>query len=118
MKTRVVNTIVCPNCQLELPPQVEACPACQAATRVPVVSARSEPARCEPALLDRPRFVLAFLFLASLFLGLPYLWKGRAFGTSGKVVVTVLVLLETFVLFWGFLFAMRWSWARITGVSG
>jgi len=63
-------------------------------------------------LLDQPIYMLSFLFLAALFLGFPFLWSGKAFGLRGKIIVTLLVLVETVLIFWGFGLVMLWVWSR------
>ncbi|MFO0816679.1 MAG: hypothetical protein U1A77_01980 [Pirellulales bacterium] len=64
--------------------------------------------------IDNPWFVLATLFLVTLFLGLPILWKSRAFSPFMKGVVTLAVFVETILLFWGFYVVMAWSWNRVS----
>ncbi len=84
-----------------------------AGTRVAGAKSDSE-AGAGPAARDRwidnPWFVLAMLFLVTLFLGLPILWKSRAFSPFMKGVVTLAVFVETILLFWGFYVVMAWSW--------
>ncbi|MBM4002098.1 MAG: hypothetical protein FJ295_02260 [Planctomycetes bacterium] len=63
-------------------------------------------------LLDQPIYMLSFLFLAALFLGFPFLWSSRAFRLHGKIIITLLVLIETVLIFWGFGLVMQWVWHR------
>lgn len=78
----------------------------------------ANPAQAGPAALDRwidnPWFVLGTLFFVTLFLGLPILWKSRAFSPFMKGVVTLVVLVETVLVFWGFYEVMAWSWNRVS----
>ena len=64
-------------------------------------------------LVDNPWLMLCLLFGVTLFLGLPLLWISRGFSLLGKVAVTILVLLWTAIVFWGFWLIIAWSIARI-----
>lgn len=57
-------------------------------------------------LADNPWLVLGMLFFVTLFLGLPVLWISRGFSPAAKAVWTVLVLLWTLLVFWGFWLVM------------
>ena len=63
--------------------------------------------------LDNKLFILGMLFGATLFLGFPWLWKSRAFTRGGKVLITILVLVETVLVFWAFFAVMAWSYRTI-----
>lgn len=104
----------CPTCGLPLPPQSDRCLACGAILRdqQPPTATWT---RSLTELIDQPIIMLSFLFLAALFLGLPFLWKSRAFSASSKWVISVLVLLETVIVFWVFYRTMRWCLDRIAG---
>ena len=92
----LIDTIVCPRCHAELNAGDERCLQCGGATK------GSTP------LLDRPWFLLSMLFLAALVLGLPFLWNSRAFQPRAKIVIAILVTLETILVFWGFTLVMMW----------
>lgn len=62
---------------------------------------------------DRPWFVLAIVFGAALFLGYPLLWRTKAFQRSTKIWLSLLVMVETVVLFTAFYYSMRWSYLRV-----
>jgi hypothetical protein len=64
--------------------------------------------------IDQAWFVLGMLFFVTLFLGLPILWASGAFSRTMKVLVTVLVLIETVLVFWAFFAVMAWSWRQIS----
>jgi hypothetical protein len=57
-------------------------------------------------LADNPWLVLGMLFFVTLFLGLPVLWVSRGFSPASKILWTVLVLVWTAVVFWGFYLVM------------
>lgn len=63
--------------------------------------------------IDQAWFVLSMLFFVTLFLGLPILWTSRAFTKPLKAAITVIVLLETAIVFWGFFEIMAWSWRQV-----
>jgi hypothetical protein len=63
--------------------------------------------------LDNPWLMLLMLFGVTLFLGLPFLWISRGFSTTGKVVVTILVLLWTAIVLACFAAIVWWCWQRI-----
>lgn len=95
------DTIVCKYCRAELNVRNDRCPKCGGPTKDPM------------PLLDRPWFMLGLLFLAALVLGLPFLWKSRAFQTPTKIVIAILVTLETIVVFWAFTVTMMWCYRTI-----
>jgi hypothetical protein len=64
-------------------------------------------------LADRPLVLLAVLFFVTAAPGLPLLWISRSFSSTGKIVVTILVLLWTALVFWGFYLVMAWCLPRI-----
>ena len=64
-------------------------------------------------LLDRPWFVLGQLFLETMALGLPFLWRSRGFTTRAKIVWSLLVTLYTVVILWGFVVIMIWCYETI-----
>ena len=127
-------TLVCQNCGRELPRDAAVCAACAAREQTGVSAARASPieifdatsisesnaasggkpeADRRPDLTERPAFLLGMIFGAALFLGLPWLWKSRAFSNTTKTLLTALVLIETVVLFWLFYLVMSWSIRRI-----
>ena len=133
-------TLVCHRCGCDLPRGVALCAACancdvsDAREQSEVSAARAAPieifdatsiseshatsggkpeAERRPDLTERPAFLLGMIFGAALFLGLPWLWKCRAFSNTTKTLLTVLVLIETVVLFWLFYLVMSWSIRRI-----
>lgn len=65
--------------------------------------------------LDNPWLMLLMLFGVTLFLGLPFLWISRGFSTTGKIVVTLLVLVWTVIVFACFFAVVWWCWQRISG---
>jgi len=77
----------------------------------PATDANEPPKR--DRYLDNAWFVIGLLTCVTLFLGFPILWKSRAFSTSSKVLVTLLVTVETAIVFWLFYLVMSWSWGQI-----
>lgn len=127
LEPELVATVVCPQCGAELAPQLTACPRCRAALRASVtrpngmVDSDQPPVMAEEVTtepkrdkwLDNKLFILGMLFGATLFLGFPWLWKSRAFTRGGKVLITILVLVETVLVFWAFFAVMAWSYRTI-----
>ena len=66
--------------------------------------------------LDNPWLMLLLLFGVTLFLGLPLLWISRGFSATGKVVVTILVLVWTVIVLACFGTVVWWCWQRIASV--
>ncbi|MFM7070457.1 MAG: hypothetical protein ACKO38_01510 [Planctomycetota bacterium] len=64
--------------------------------------------------IDQAWFVLGLLFFVTLFLGLPILWTSRAFSKPLKAVISVVVMIETILVFWAFYEVMAWSWRRVS----
>lgn len=114
MKSAEFRCEKCPTCGQALSPPTDRCFACGATLhnqRPPAAHWSSSLVE----LIDQPIIMLSFLFLAAMFLGLPFLWKSRAFSVTSKWVITVLVLLETAIVFWAFYRTMRWCLDRIAG---
>ncbi|MBX3423125.1 MAG: hypothetical protein KF752_16330 [Pirellulaceae bacterium] len=65
-------------------------------------------------LLHNRKLVLAIIFLAMMFLGLPLLWGSPVFSRLEKAVWTVIVLLYSAVLITGFAAVMLWSYRVIS----
>lgn len=64
--------------------------------------------------IDQAWFVLGLLFFVTLFLGLPILWTSRAFSKPLKAVISIVVMIETILVFWAFYEVMAWSWRRVS----
>jgi hypothetical protein len=62
--------------------------------------------------LDNPWLMLAMLFFVTAALGIPFLWMSRGFSTTGKVVVTILVIAWTIFILWLFWLVMAWAVPR------
>jgi hypothetical protein len=63
--------------------------------------------------IDQPLVLLAVLFFVTAAPGLPLLWISRGFSLAGKIVVTLLNLLWTALVLWGFYLVMAWCLPRI-----
>lgn len=70
--------------------------------------------RKKALLLDRPWVVLSMLFLVTLFLGFPVLWRSKGFSAQGKIVWTILVSLWSILIFYVFFVIMAWSYGRVS----
>ncbi|WP_254512214.1 hypothetical protein [Anatilimnocola floriformis] len=57
--------------------------------------------------------LLSTLFFVTAALGLPLLWRSRAFSPLAKVLLTVVVLAYTSLLFWITWQVMLWSYHRV-----
>src|SRR5262245_34173269 len=63
--------------------------------------------------VDHPVVLLAVLFFVTAAPGLPLLWISRRFSLAGKIVWTILVLIWTALVLWGFYLVMAWCLPRI-----
>lgn len=64
-------------------------------------------------ITDQAWFVLLIVFGVALFLAYPILWRTKAFRPATKVILSILVVVETVVLVALFCAAMWWSYHRI-----
>lgn len=64
-------------------------------------------------MVDNPYLVLGLLFFVTLFLGLPVLWASRGFSTLSKAVWTLLLLVWSVLVFWGFWLIMVYCYTSI-----
>jgi hypothetical protein len=105
MEAESVEHILCPVCDADLPPALETCPQCGTSTRAgtsvapPTRRGTPGPGDSTAGLLDRPWVVLCLLFFVMAILGLPLLWKSRAFSAPMKILLSVVVTLYTIALF-------------------
>lgn len=100
----------------------------------PILDALVEPPGSEPAIVvvaleegdnasprgaswqemaDNRWVLLGTLFFVTAALGIPLLWKSRAFSVQVKAALTLAVLAWTALLFWLFWLVMLWSYHRI-----
>jgi hypothetical protein len=68
-------------------------------------------------MYDDPWLLLSLLFFVTSALGLPVLWKSRAFSPLGKVLLTVVVLAYTLLLLWLTWQVMLWSYHRVMNAA-
>jgi hypothetical protein len=66
-------------------------------------------------LRDRPGMVLAAVFGAMMFLGIPLIWSCRRFSTPAKVFWTIATLVYSAVVFYAVWLVMLWSYHRVSG---
>ncbi len=98
MDPPLLDHIICPRCSTELDVTDSFCRHCGAPTAVdPDVPAAPPPDQRVPnqSIQDNPWAMIGLLFLAMGPLALPMLWRGRAFGRRGKIVLTLLTALQT-----------------------
>ena len=103
MDPLLLDHIVCPRCSAVLDVSDSFCRRCGAPTAVePGAPATPPPSPPPPnqrvpnqSIRDNPWAMIGLLLLAMGPLALPMLWSGRAFGRRGKIVMTLLVVLQT-----------------------
>ena len=103
MDAESVESILCPRCLASIPAAAQVCQTCGAVTSRDVTATwRDSPpsnlVTTKTRLQDRPWFVL-FVVFSALFLAYPYLWTCPTFSRRAKVVLTVLVAIETPLVF-------------------
>ncbi len=81
-----------------------------------VVETSKRPASWRQVLrnMDRPWAILILLFGVTAALGLPVLWASRKFSTPQKAILSVIVTLYTFLLFWIVWQILLWSYTNAT----
>ena len=89
-------------------PGIELPPALPATTPT---TANEKPAN--RSVIDNPYAVLAAVFLAMAVLGIPLIWMCRAWSPTTKLLLTIVTLIYTALIFWGFWLVMAWSWNNI-----
>lgn len=57
--------------------------------------------------------ILAAIFFAMMFLGIPLLWKSPRFNTAERIVWTIVTIAYSALVFWLFYLVMAWSYSRI-----
>jgi hypothetical protein len=70
------------------------------------------------SLLDNRWVVLAAIFFAMMFLGLPLLWRCPNFSRTEKVAWTIVVLVYSAVIIGGVIAIMSWSYGRVLETLG
>lgn len=64
-------------------------------------------------LLDNPWVVLATLFAVTGCLGIPLLFVSRGFTPAARIKWSIISIIYTALLLWGFTLIMRWCWSQI-----
>lgn len=113
MEPIVHARLVCRRCGRELDVAAAACPRCGSTIGGSAVPVQSAADASLQRLLDRPGVVLLLLFGVTAAMGIPFLWRSRAFSTAGKVVLTVIVSLYTLLILWLFWLVFSWSLGSI-----
>jgi hypothetical protein len=109
----------CQRCHAGLRPEQLRCPICgtprPGVDLPPIVPAAARTDnRASRGVIDNPYAVLAAVFFAMMFLGIPLIWACRAWSPPIKAVLTVVTLLYSALILWLFWLAMSWSWDRIS----
>ena len=109
----------CHRCHAGLRPEQLRCPVCGAprpGVDLPPIVPAAAPTdkRASRGVIDNPYAVLAAVFFAMMFLGIPLIWACRAWSPATKVVLTIVTLLYSALILWLFWLAMSWSWNRIS----
>ena len=109
------NILACPACGAQLESDAVHCVRCgrTVGAGVSTLAEARPPTGDERRTIDRPWFVLGLLFCATAALGLPILWKSRGFSPVAKVLISLLVIVYTVLLLWGFSLLMCWCVVRI-----
>ena len=66
------------------------------------------------SLLDKKWLMFVTLFGVTAALGIPFLWKSRAFSRNEKIFWSVVVSAYTLFIFWLFYLIMAWCYGQIT----
>jgi hypothetical protein len=115
MSTPVTNE--CLHCHGGLAPGDARCTVCGTlrgeTAPPPRTPDSSAPAAENRGLIDNPYAVLAAVFLAMAVLGIPLIWMCRAWSPATKVLLTIVTLIYTGLLFWGFWLIMAWVADRL-----
>lgn len=84
----MARMFACPTCELEVPEGFAFCPRCRA---------KAEGRPYDPNEIDRHerQYVLSLVVLSLGALAIPRLWRSPAFSPLGKVLVTLLGLVNT-----------------------
>lgn len=118
-ETAAADSRECHRCHAGLRPEQLRCPVCgtpRPGVDLPptIASASEKENRASRGMIDNPYAVLAAVFFAMMFLGIPLIWACRAWSPATKVFLTIMTLLYSALIFWLFWLAMSWSWNRIS----
>jgi hypothetical protein len=64
--------------------------------------------------IDNPLLVLAVLFGVTGCLGIPLLFMSRGFSRTSRCVWSIVSVIYTSLLLWGFWLIMSWCWGEIS----
>ncbi len=109
--------VICPSCGRELAPGAEHCAACGTAATARLTIKKDQGSRDARAMHSK-WYVLGVLFLATGALGLPILFKSKAFSKPLKVVLTILVIVYTMAMLWLTYAVISWFVGQMKAVSG
>jgi hypothetical protein len=66
--------------------------------------------------IDKPWMVLLVLFGVTGCLGIPLLFMSRGFTNTSRILWSLVSILYTALLLWGFVLIMQWCWGRLEPV--
>tara|TARA_B100000959_G_scaffold281748_1_gene346576 strand:- start:702 stop:1049 length:348 start_codon:yes stop_codon:yes gene_type:complete len=95
MDKPLVADLICADCGDTLPGDSVVCPSCGKRCET---GRLSDPSRWE----ENPTLIICILVFATLFIGFPLLWRSKRFSRFSKIMWTILVTLETVLIFWLF----------------
>jgi len=111
MTAQEIEKTVCPHCSGVLDAGDEICRHCGAPTSRPRSAAPShDPTAAAEPVFDQPKprpdmaerrgMVLVLLFLVLGVLALPLLWRSSKFSPAWKIILTILVAIQTAIVVW------------------
>jgi len=106
MPTLIVRQIACPGCNAVLDVRCDACETCGAGTASDDATIRR---RTRFQWIHHRHTMLLVLLGALGVLGIPLLWRSRAFTTAGKWLWSLVATIETAVLLGGCWWAIRFA---------
>ena len=101
--------ILCPRCSAPVAASDQACPKC-GTPFAPKPDGRSAQSGNKPKLEERRWVVISLMVFAALFLAFPFLWRSREFSLGGKVFWTIVVSIESVLIFWAFFLVMKYCY--------
>lgn len=85
----------------------------EAVAALPAESEEGGPGASWQEMYDNPALLLSMLFFVTAALGIPFLWKSRAFSTIFKLLLTLVLLVYTAALLWLTWQVLLWSYGRV-----
>lgn len=99
MTEAISPKLVCSHCTASLDADDNYCRRCGAATPLGI-KLGVRPSANHPAAWESPWIILPLLFFVLGPLALPLLWRSHCFTRTWKIILTVVVAIETVLLVW------------------